>query len=207
MFDWLLTLKKMSYGAPWEQGVGEADTTSLLSLEEPGLVPGASGSDPGAKKALKGRYQRNKRRRLRREAAARKVRCLDDQDNCMGMMAEVIEENRQGMVCVSRAVDRCEATFCSDLAKMRSEVQKEMAEERSNMLVMMSSLTKLWKLFVAKGACLDATLIFGSYLAIDGWMMTDITRVGARSDTVPRVRSGFGQYKPLVGRATGIRSQ
>ena len=49
--------------------------------------------------------------------------------------------------------------------------------------------------------------IFGSYLAIDGWMMTDITRVGARSDTVPRVRSGFGQYKPLVGRATGIRSQ
>ena len=23
----------------------------------------------------------------------------------------------------------------------------------------------------------------------------------------PRVRSGFGQYKPLVGEATGIRSQ
>ena len=95
----------MSYGAPWAQGVGEADPTPLLSLEEPGLVPGASGSVLGLKKALKGRYQRNKRRCLRKEAAARKVRCLNDQDNCMGMMAEVIEESRQGMVYVSRAVD------------------------------------------------------------------------------------------------------
>ena len=76
----------------------------------------------------------------------RKVRCLNDQDSCMGMMAEVIEENRQGMVCVLCAVDKFEVTFCSDLAKMRSEVQNEMAEEQSSMLVMMSSLTKLWKL-------------------------------------------------------------
>ena len=73
-------------------------------------------------------------------------------------MAEVIEESRQGMVYVSRAVDQCEATFCSDLAKMRSEVQKEMAEEWSSMLVMMSSLAKLWKLFAAKGVCLDAAI-------------------------------------------------
>ena len=90
----------MSYGAPWEQDVGEADPTLLLSLEEPGLVPGASGSVLGAKKAQKGRYQRNKRRRLRREAAARKVRCLNDQGSCMCMMAAVIEESRQGMVYV-----------------------------------------------------------------------------------------------------------
>ena len=145
----------MSYGAPWEQGVGEADTTSLLSLEEPGLVPDAGESVLGAKKALKGRYQRNKRRRLRREAAARKVRCLNDQDSCMGMMTEMLEENRQGVVYVSRAVDRCEVTFCSDLAEMRREVQKEMAKERSNMMVMMSSLTRLWKLFATKGMCLD----------------------------------------------------
>ena len=38
---------------------------------------------------------------------------------------------------------------------MRNEVQKEMAKEQSNMLVMMSSLANLWKLFTAKGACLD----------------------------------------------------
>ena len=79
----------------------------------------------------------------------------------MGMMAEVIEENRRGMVCVSRAVDQFEATVCSDLEKMRSEVQKEMAEEQSNMLVMMSSLAKLRKLFVAEGVCLDAALSAG----------------------------------------------
>ena len=49
-------------------------------------------------------------------------------------------------------------TFCSDLEKMRSEVQKEMATEQSNMLVMMLSLAKLWKLLAAKGACLDTTI-------------------------------------------------
>ena len=70
----------MSYGAPCEQDVGEADPTLLLSLEGPGLVPGASGSTRRAKKALKARYQRKKRRRLREEAAARKVRCVNDQD-------------------------------------------------------------------------------------------------------------------------------
>ena len=42
----------MSYGAPWEQSVGEADPTFLLSLEEPGLVHDASESVLGAKKAL-----------------------------------------------------------------------------------------------------------------------------------------------------------
>ena len=153
----------MSYGAPWEQDVGGADPTLLLSLEGSGLAPGASGSNRGAKKALKVRYQRKKRRRLREEAAARKMRCMKDQDSCMGMMAEMIEENRQGMVYISRAVDQCETTFCSDLEKMRSEVRKEMAKERSNMLVMMSSLTKLWKLFAAKGACSDAAIgaVFG----------------------------------------------
>ena len=74
---------KMSYGDPWEQGVGEADPTPLLSLDEPGLVPGASGSILGAKKAQKGRYQRRKRRRLREDAAARKMRCVNDQDSCI----------------------------------------------------------------------------------------------------------------------------
>jgi len=146
---------KMSYGAPGEQGVGEADTTPLLSLGEPGLVPGASGSNRGAKRALKARYQRKKRRRLRKEAAARKMRCENDQVNCMGMMTEMIEENRREMVCVSRAVDHFEETFCSDLGKLRSEVRKEMAKEKNNMLVAMSSLSKLWKLLAAKGVCLD----------------------------------------------------
>ena len=69
-----LSRRKMSYGAPGEQGVGEADPTPLLGLGEPGLVPGASGSNRGAKRALKARYQRNNRRRLRKEAAARKMR-------------------------------------------------------------------------------------------------------------------------------------
>jgi hypothetical protein len=81
----------------------------------------------------------------------------------MGMVMEMIEENRQGLGYVSRAVDQCEAIFCSDFEKMRGEVRKEMAKERSNMLVLMSSLTKLWKLFAANGACVDAAtgVVFG----------------------------------------------
>ena len=84
------------------------------------LIPGGSGSNHGAKKALKARYQCRKRRRLREDAAARKMRCVNDQDSCMGMMAEMIEENRRGMVCVSRVVDHFEETFRSDFEKMRS---------------------------------------------------------------------------------------
>ena len=38
---------------------------------------------------------------------------------------------------------------------MRSEVRKEMAKERNNMMVMMSSLARLWKLFMTKGVWWD----------------------------------------------------
>ena len=37
-------------------------------------------------------------------------------------------------------------------------MQEEMAEERSSMMAMMSSLARLRKLFAAKGACLDAAI-------------------------------------------------
>ena len=154
----------MSYGDPWEQGVGEADPTPLLSLDEPGLVPGASGSILGAKKAQKGRYQRRKRRRLREDAAARKMRCVNDQDSCMGMMAEMIEENRREMVCVSRVVDHFEEIFRSDFEKMRSEARKEVVKEKNNMLMVMSSLSKMWRLLAAKGEGVvlgDAPAVFG----------------------------------------------
>ena len=42
-------------------------------------------------------------------------------------------------------------------------MREEMAKERSNRLVMMSSLAKPWKLFAAKGACSDAAIgaVFG----------------------------------------------
>ena len=186
----------MSYGAPGEQGVGEADPTPLLSLDEPGLVPGASGSILGAKKAQKGRYQRNKRRRLRKEAAARKVRCLNDQDRCMGMMAEEIEENRREMVCVSRVVDQFEETFCSDLGKLRSEVRKEMAKEKNNMLVAMSSLSKLWKLLAAKGLCLDDAIGAVESVCDCGVGSRDGTELAATDDaTMPFSSSMWDDVK------------
>ena len=37
----------MSYGAPWERGVGVADTTPLRDLEAPGLVPDVDGGGIG----------------------------------------------------------------------------------------------------------------------------------------------------------------
>ena len=120
----LLETKKgqegMSYGAPGEQGVGEADTTPLLSLGEPGLVPGASGSNRGAKRALKARYQRKKRRRLRKEAAARKMRCENDQDNCMGMMTEMIEVLRgyESYQKVIRTADEASSKSINEVGKV-----------------------------------------------------------------------------------------
>ena len=114
------------------------------------------------------------------------------------MMAEVIEESRQGMVYVSRAVDQCEATFCSDLEKMRSEVRKEMAKERSNMLVMMSSLTKLWKLFPAKGACLDAAIGAGEAACNYG--------AGPRSNMEPFVAGRATTLPPSTMRWDGVEA-
>ena len=42
--------KKMSYGAPWEQGACESGMASLLDLEAPGLVPDAGGSSLAQRK-------------------------------------------------------------------------------------------------------------------------------------------------------------
>ena len=114
------------------------------------------GSD---RRRSKGNKRHVLQRAKRRSATPRPATGLE-----LGMMAEVIEDNRQGMRYVSRAVDQCEATFRADLAKMRSEMRKEMATERNNVLVMMTSLTKLWKLFAAKsgGAMVtDASGEFG----------------------------------------------
>ena len=49
--------------------------------------------------------------------------------------------------------------------------------------------------------------LFGPCLAIDGWVTPPSLLVFEQSNTVPRVRGGFGCYTPFEGRATGIRQQ
>ena len=59
--------EKMSYGAPWEQGVGVSDTTPLLDLEALGLVPNTDGNGLSARQARQHRYQRGRQQRRRVE--------------------------------------------------------------------------------------------------------------------------------------------
>ena len=55
----------------------------------------------------------------------------------------------------------------------------------------------MWLAFTTNPHLLD-------HVAIDGWMTQECWKTFG---TIPRVRGGLGQHKPLVGRATGIRQQ
>ena len=46
---------KMSYGAPWEQGVGTADLMPQCDMEVPGLVPDAGRVELNTKEAQRHR--------------------------------------------------------------------------------------------------------------------------------------------------------
>ena len=60
----------MSYGGPWERGVGTADTMPLRDMEAPGLVPDVDGDEFNTKEARRHRYQRGRRQRRREEKAS-----------------------------------------------------------------------------------------------------------------------------------------
>ena len=94
----------MSCGAPWEQGVGVSDTTPLLDLEVPGLVPDADGNGLSAKQARRHRYQRDRRQRRRVEKLSREERYQVDQDRCLDVVAEAVDENRWGLSVISRGL-------------------------------------------------------------------------------------------------------
>ena len=84
----------MSYGAPWEQGVGTADTMPPHDTEVPGLVPDLGEVGLNMKAARKRRSQRGRRQRRREETASRRERSLVDRDRCFDVIAEAVDSHR-----------------------------------------------------------------------------------------------------------------
>ena len=76
-----LYAEKMSYGAPWEQGVGAAGTMPQCDMEVPELVPDVSEVELNTKEARRGR-QRGQRQQHQEEKASHRERSLVDCDRC-----------------------------------------------------------------------------------------------------------------------------
>ena len=70
-------------------------------LEVPGLVPDIGGVELNTKKARRHRSQHSRRQRRREEEASRKAWSKEDEDRCLDVLAEAVEENRRGLSVVS----------------------------------------------------------------------------------------------------------
>ena len=93
---------KMSYGAPWERGVGAADTMPQRDMEVPGLVSDVGGVRLSTTKARRHRCQHGRRQRRREEKASHKERSLVDRDHCLDVIAEAVDSHRQELKVISR---------------------------------------------------------------------------------------------------------
>ena len=114
----------MSYGAPCERGVGAADTMPQRDLEVPGLVPAVDGVGLATKEARRHYSQRARRRRRREEKSSRRERSVVDRDRCLGVIAEAVDDHRRELKVISRGLDLCESTLCSDVANVRTWVKR-----------------------------------------------------------------------------------
>ena len=134
----------MSYGAPCERGVGAADTMPLRDMEVPGLIPDVGEVELAPKEARRGR-QRGRRKRRRAAAASRRERSLVDRDRCYDVIAEAVHSHRHELKVISRGLDLCESTLCSDVANGRTWVTSVLEEQQRMMLCMMNEMLKLRK--------------------------------------------------------------
>ena len=117
----------MSYGAPCERGVGTADTMPTRDMVVPGLIPVTGEVELAPKEARRGR-QRGRRKRRRESAASRRERSLVDRDRCFDVIAEAVDSHRQELKVISRGLDLCESTLCSDVADVRTWVTSALEE-------------------------------------------------------------------------------
>ena len=113
----------------------------MHDMEVPGLVPDVDGVELNTKKARRNCYQRGRRQRRREEKSSRKARSREDKDRCLDVLAEAVEENRRELSVVSRGLDLCESTICSDIASVRTwvvdalRVQEGMIERVADKLI------------------------------------------------------------------------
>ena len=75
----------------------------------------------------------------------RKERSRVDQDRCLGVIAEVVDENCRELDVISRGLGLCEGTLCSNVAEVGTWVLREMAAQQRMVLRMMEALSVLGK--------------------------------------------------------------
>ena len=68
-----------------------------------------------------------------------------DRDRCFDVIAEAVDSHRQELKVISRGLDLCESTLCSDVASVRTWVTSALEEQQKMMLRVMGEVVKLGK--------------------------------------------------------------
>ena len=70
---------------------------------------------------------------------------LVDRDRCFDVIAEAVDSHRRELKVISRGLDLCESTLCSDVAKVRTWVMSALEEQQRMVLHVMGEVVKLGK--------------------------------------------------------------
>ena len=113
-------------------------------MEVPGLVPDVGEVELEAKGARQG-CQRDRRQRRREEKASHRERSLVDHGRCFDVIAEAVGSHRRELKVISRGLDLCESTLCSDVTEVRTWVMSALEEQQRMVLRMTGEVVKLRK--------------------------------------------------------------
>ena len=91
----------MSYGAPWEQGVGAANLMPQHDIEVPGLVPDVGGVRPNMKEAQQHHSQHSQWQWCQEEKVSCREQPLVDHDHCLDVITEAVDGHHQGLDVIS----------------------------------------------------------------------------------------------------------
>ena len=111
-------------------------------------VSGAVLYQDGGSAARNSRFQRQHATRCIgrvEEEAARQGRSQVNQGNVLGKSSKAMDAHCLELSAVSRAVDPCERTLCSDISQVRTWVTSEMAAQQTMVLRMMQEMVMLGK--------------------------------------------------------------
>ena len=68
-----------------------------------------------------------------------------DRDRCLDVIAEAVDGHRRELKVISRGLDLCESTVCSDVASVRAWVTSALEEQQKMVLRVMSEMARLGK--------------------------------------------------------------
>ena len=81
----------------------------------------------------------------------RKERSLVDHDHCLDVIAEAVDGHCWELNVISRGLDLCESTLCSDIASVQTWVTSALGEQQRMVLCVMSEMMRLRKVMEGSG--------------------------------------------------------